>query len=344
MAGTSSVPPSLYEQGLDHGWFVGDAAKAIKGSAQSAIYAVTYRTTGAYFPMVWSQSTRVPGEDVTDRYVRRPSPAPPHPRLMVEVRRGGGRVEAEVMTLDRATGNKREIGASLGPRADINRHLTCEAPLGGTLLVVARKGEDTAVHAATVGTDTLVRIDLDRAVPEETRTELTRVLADRFGTDQTKRETARKLLSELPWDDSMRAMAWAAYKASPTHEPLRKEYEAKTVATKDRKSPYLWRHIGDKPADGWALVIAMHGGGGAPARVNDQQWRGMFDRYYKPHPEAGGYVYLALRAPNNEWNGFYDDAICPLVERLIRQFVLFGEVNPDRVYILAHRMAVTEHS
>ena len=41
----------------------------------------------------------------------------------------------------------------------------------------------------------------------------------------------------------------------------------------------------------------------------------MFERYYKEHPEAGGYVYLALRAPNDEWNGFYDDAICPMVER-----------------------------
>ena len=165
-------------------------------------------------------------------------------------------------------------------------------------------------------------------------TVLWQVFADRFGTAETKRATARKLLSELPWDESMRAIAWAAYKVSPAHEPLRREYAAKMVATQDRKSPYLWRQVGTKPPEGWALVIAMHGGGGAPSRVNDQQWRRMFEQYYKPHPEAGGYVYLALRAPNDEWNGFYDDAICPLVERLIRQFVLFGDVNPDRVYIL----------
>ena len=68
--------------------------------------------------------------------------------------------------------------------------------------------------------------------------------------------------------------------------------------------------------------------------MNDQQWQRMFERYYKDHPEAGGYVYLALRRPNDEWNGFYDDAICPMVERLIRQFVLFGDVDPDRVYAL----------
>jgi poly(3-hydroxybutyrate) depolymerase len=186
----------------------------------------------------------------------------------------------------------------------------------------------------TVSGDTVVRVDLDDPTSTETRAELTRILADRFSTEESRRATARKLLAELPWDESMRALAWTAYKASPIHEPLRREFEAKTVSTKDRTSPYLWRHVGTKPAAGWALVIAMHGGGGAPKRVNDQQWHSMFERYYKEHPEAGGYVYLALRAPNDEWNGFYDDAICPVVERLIRQFVLFADVDPDRVYAL----------
>ena len=43
------------EKGLDHAWFVGDAAKAIKGSDRSAIHAVTYRATGTFFPMVWDR-------------------------------------------------------------------------------------------------------------------------------------------------------------------------------------------------------------------------------------------------------------------------------------------------
>ena len=188
--------------------------------------------------------------------------------------------------------------------------------------------------AVTVSGDTVARVDLDRPSTPETRAALERIFADRFSADESRRTTARKLLAELPWDDSMRDLAWSAYKTSPAHEPLRREFEAKTVATKDRRSPYLWRHVGQKPAGGWSLVIAMHGGGGAPQEVNDEQWHSMFHRYYKEHPEAGGYIYLALRAPNDEWNGFYDDAICPMVERLIRQFVLFAEVNPDRVYAL----------
>ncbi len=321
------------EQGLDHAWFVGDAAKAVKGSKRNAIYAVTYRSTGDFFPMDWSESDRIHGEDVSDRYTQGAKPSPSG-RLMVEVRRGGNRVEAEVAALDPSTGTFRPLGTSFGPSADINRHLTCEAPPKRSLLVVVRDGNASAIRPVTINGDTVVRVDLDRPSTRESRAAMEPILTDRFSGDEAHRETARKLLSELPWDESIRELAWTAYKGSPIHEPLRREMEAKKVSTKDRTSPYLWRHVGKKPKDGWALVIAMHGGGGAPQEVNDQQWHGMFEHYYKDHPEAGGYVYLALRAPNNEWNGFYDDAIGPMVERLIRQFVIFGAVNPDMVYAL----------
>ena len=68
------------EKGLDHAWFVGDAAKAIKGSGRE-------RDLRGHLPAHgrassrWSgaESDRVPGEDVTDRYAaRRIAAAPPH--------------------------------------------------------------------------------------------------------------------------------------------------------------------------------------------------------------------------------------------------------------------------
>ena len=172
---------------------------------------------------------------------------------MVEVRRGGERVEADVTTVDRLTGTSRPVGSSLGPRADINLHLTCEAQPGGSLFVVARHQGHAAIQPATIASagDTVVRIDLDRPLPDDTRTELRQTLADRFGADATKKAAAAKLLAEIPWNESLRDLAWSAYKASPAHDSLRREFEAKTVATRDRKSPYLWRHVGQKPADGW---------------------------------------------------------------------------------------------
>ena len=42
--------------------------------------------------------------------------------------------------------------------------------------------------------------------------------------------------------------------------------------------------------------------------------------YYRDHPEAGGYLYVAVRAPNDTWNGFYDVYVYPLIATLIGQF------------------------
>jgi len=95
-------------------------------------------------------------------------------------------------------------------------------------------------------------------------------------------------------------------------------------------SPYTVKTVGQRPPKGWALFIAMHGGGGAPQELNDSQWRHM-QIYYRDHPEVDGYRYLALRAPNNEWNGFYTSYIYPLIANLIEQFLLFGDVDPDKV-------------
>ncbi|MEM7230518.1 MAG: hypothetical protein AAF432_17100, partial [Planctomycetota bacterium] len=101
------------------------------------------------------------------------------------------------------------------------------------------------------------------------------------------------------------------------------------------ESPYTTKKIGERPANGWPLVIAMHGGGGVPAEINDAQWRHM-QVYYRDHPEVGGYVYLALRAPTDEWNGFYTDYVYPLIEQLIRNFTVHGDIDPNRVYLIGY--------
>jgi pimeloyl-ACP methyl ester carboxylesterase len=71
-------------------------------------------------------------------------------------------------------------------------------------------------------------------------------------------------------------------------------------------------------------------------RVNDQQWQVM-QQYYKGHVEAaGGYLYCALRAPTDEWNSFYTDYFYPVLERLIRQFAVCGEVDTNRVIAIGY--------
>jgi hypothetical protein len=62
-------------QGLDRGWFVGDAAKAKKDSPEHAIYAASFKKTSVHFPLVWAvKSKDVPAENVTDRYTKNAAP------------------------------------------------------------------------------------------------------------------------------------------------------------------------------------------------------------------------------------------------------------------------------
>jgi hypothetical protein len=163
----------------------------------------------------------------------------------------------------------------------------------------------------------------------------------RFFAADAERQAAfefdRNLDAELrtaAGDARLRALAFAAWRE---HERtlLQPDFAASRVRAGGLESAYVVKPVGERPANGWPLVIAMHGGGGVPKRVNDAQWRHM-QVYYRDHPEAGGYLYCALRAPNDEWNGFYFDGFYPLLERLIRQFVVCGDVDPERVIAIGY--------
>jgi transglutaminase-like putative cysteine protease len=154
---------------------------------------------------------------------------------------------------------------------------------------------------------------------------------------QAKFEFDRNLDAELrtaAGDARLRSLAFAAWKRAELAE-LQKDHAQNLVRAGGKESPFYTKQVGEKPAGGWPLVIAMHGGGGVPKAVNDSQWEHM-KIYYKDHPEAGGYLYCALRAPTDEWNGFYTDYFYPVLEKLIRQFVVCQDVNPDRVVAIGY--------
>jgi len=154
---------------------------------------------------------------------------------------------------------------------------------------------------------------------------------------QAKFEFDRNLDAELrsvAGDARLRQLAFGAFRKSQL-AALQQDHAANVARAGGKASPFTVKQVGAKPAGGWPLVIAMHGGGNAPKAVNDQQWQHM-QIYYKDHPQAGGYLYCALRAPTDEWNGFYTDYFYPVLERLIRQFVVCQDVNPDRVIAIGY--------
>ncbi|MBL9079152.1 MAG: hypothetical protein JNL08_16740 [Planctomycetes bacterium] len=135
-------------------------------------------------------------------------------------------------------------------------------------------------------------------------------------------------------DARLRALAWRAL-CEHERPALAADHAARVVRAGAHQSPFTVEQVGSRPASGWPLVIAMHGGGGVPKAVNDAQWRHM-QVYYRAQPQVGGYLYCALRAPTDEWNGFYTDYAYPLVEKLIRQFVVCDGVDPDRIVAIGY--------
>jgi predicted esterase len=240
--------------GLNRGWFVGNASQAKKDVPEHAIYAATFRKSALSFPLVWApQRKDVYAENVTDRYTR-------------------------------------TAGVKPGLRDQ-----ECE------------QVEKNALAFFSAPPDEQARWRFDSRLGE--------------------------LLAAH--EDAVRAAVWKAYQAAPVHAALKTDYEQNQVRYDKYLSPYKKRDVGKRPGKGWPLVIAMHGGGGVKKEVNDSQWKTM-EMYYKDHPEVGGYKYVALRAPNDIWNGFYDDYVPPLVTNLIRQFTIFGDVDPDKVYLIGY--------
>lgn len=113
-------------QGLDHGWFAGEAAKADDTQPQHRIYASSFKKTGVAFPLVWDESIGwVPAVNVTARYTAAAKSGEGTVRLLVRVldRAGGQRRAAQVTVTDAADPAKVLFGTSRDERADLNNIL-----------------------------------------------------------------------------------------------------------------------------------------------------------------------------------------------------------------------------
>lgn len=97
------------------------------------------------------------------------------------------------------------------------------------------------------------------------------------------------------------------------------------------RMPVLYKVFGEAPADGRSLYISMHGGGNAPKELNDHQWQNQIRLYT---PKEG--VYVAPRAPFDDWNMWFRPQMDEFFERLIWAAVTEFDVNPDKVYLLGY--------
>ncbi len=123
---------------------------------------------------------------------------------------------------------------------------------------------------------------------------------------------------------------WEARKDALSKE-LADEAKAMAFTSGENVLRVKERVFGEAPEGGHSLWISMHGGGGATAAVNDQQWGNQIRLY---EPEEG--IYVAPRAPTDTWNMWHQGHIDGLFERMIESYVTLRGVDPDRVYLLGY--------
>jgi poly(3-hydroxybutyrate) depolymerase len=150
----------------------------------------------------------------------------------------------------------------------------------------------------------------------------------------TSGSVAQEAWADVPLTKSdalaARDLLWDAHRAAK-HAACQAEIEARELRDGDLVMTFFVKTFGAKPASGHSLWISLHGGGGAPSRVNDQQWENQ-KKLYKL--EEG--IYVAPRAPTNTWNLWHEAHIDRLFHRLIEDLVITGEVDPNRVYVLGY--------
>ncbi len=291
--------------GLDRGWFTGDASKAVAGEPRYAVWASSFAPADGWFPMVWAEEDRtVPGVDVTHRYVpsksdRTGGVAVRFVRLWSEP--GGERLEATLELVDGEGATLARERTRAG-RRDLNDMPAFEvAPRTDYRLRARYRGEtrSMALNAEGPGEATLDLSWIDLALEQRDAEEL-----------------VERLFEE-------RCAAIARERAA--------ELEADAITLEGHTLRLLTKTFGAKPRGGRSLWISMHGGGGAPKEVNDQQWQNQIRLY-----DLDEGLYVAPRAPVDAWNMWHVGQVDDLFDRLIETYVATGEVDPDRVYLLGY--------
>lgn len=298
-------------KGLDRGWFVKKAAEARAEQPLHAIYATSWKPEGCHFPLPWNpRSKEVGAVNVTHRYAA-------------------------------ATQQVDQIGIRLFANADRGSRLAVK----GQLLGGDGVPPEFTTKAGTTDLNDMPHVPIlpgiaYRLVVEvEGRTLQSGVFQFPAGTttvdlrlDELQPIAVKGVAKGLSREEAA-AEGFKIYKQllAEQKEQRLEELEAKSITLGEHEMKWLEKTFGDAPEGQRSLWISMHGGGGAPPHVNDQQWRNQIKLY---QPEEG--IYVAPRAPSNTWNLWHQAHIDPLFNRLIENMIALRGVDPDKVYLMGY--------
>ena len=331
---------------LDKAWFIGRSSTAKREDAMNAIFAVSFQQTPVHFPLVWDRSIDyISAVNVTDRYVdsaAKPPEGSAQTMFRVLDQTSGKRLAVVVRVYD-MEGKLVFEGNSKDEGFDANDHLSVYLPKGQKFNLEVQDGKnvkktsfdseqrsapitETVLPLETVAIDSINRSESADAVAalakylsqsNDQRPNLAEQTFARTPVSKTDAAEATKLL----WQDH----------AERIRKTRSEEMAARVLTLDALKMPFTYEVFGEKPATGRSMYISMHGGGGAPTKVNDQQWENQ-KKLYKL--DEG--VYVVPRAPTDTWDLWHQSHIDRLFDRLIENLIVLEEVDPNRIYIMGY--------
>lgn len=194
----------------------------------------------------------------------------------------------------------------------------------GTAATSGGAGSAAAPASTAESAEALADLTTYLAMPRASRPKLSEQPFASAALSKADAQSAKDLL----WKD------FAAYvKETRKEEVGATESQAKTVRVEgnDKVLRYYMARRGTAPATGWSLFISMHGGGNAPAATNDSQWENQISLVEGYDPKDA--LWVAPRAPIDDWNMFFIKEIDELIERLITNLIVFENVDPNKIYI-----------
>lgn len=317
-----------HKKGLNRAWFTGDASKAVASDWRHAIWASSWKRSGSHFPMVWALKDKsVAAVNVTDRYAKPVTKKGSDVvfNLRVWDRRGGERIVAKISLV----GNAETVTSKAGT-SDLNDMATLKVP--------ADSSHQLEVEFGGVKRTAMVKSPSKGEATVE-------LYWDQLGAVAGFKEGVMDWLKLLPEERHLSVPEGAVTKAEAEEasglifgklqedslKERKAELDAKVIKAAGKEMKFLEKVFGEAKEGERSLWISMHGGGGAPARVNDQQWQNQI-RLYAP---AEGIV-VAPRAPTNTWNLWHEGHIDNLLQRLIENMVAVRGVNPNKIYLMGY--------
>ncbi|GAA4310552.1 hypothetical protein GCM10023149_05270 [Mucilaginibacter gynuensis] len=110
-----------------------------------------------------------------------------------------------------------------------------------------------------------------------------------------------------------------------------KNWNSKQIKKGDLVMKFEYVTRGAIPKNGHSLYISLHGGGGTAPEVNDQQWKNQITLYAPPEG-----IYLAPRAPTNNWNLWHEEHVDDMLDELIKSAIVAASIDPDKVYLMGY--------